>query len=209
VLVHGKLETSTVNGPGNRAVIWFQGCTLGCKGCWNQETHAFEGKYMSVQDVLAWIEALPKDIEGITFSGGEPIQQGSELALLMIHIKHFRPDLSIGMYTGYTLKELEAGQFQMMAYRPTESPTMVQGSAERWNIIKRYLDFAIMGRYNEQQATSEKPMCGSRNQEVVFFSDRYTKDDLEEQAFEMIIGDDGLVSITGFPVGVDLDKDFK
>lgn len=28
MLLHGKVESSTVNGPGERCVIWFQGCTL-------------------------------------------------------------------------------------------------------------------------------------------------------------------------------------
>ncbi|MGE3780657.1 MAG: 4Fe-4S cluster-binding domain-containing protein [Pirellulaceae bacterium] len=38
--VHALMECSTVNGPGVRAVIWVQGCSLGCPGCWNAQTHA-------------------------------------------------------------------------------------------------------------------------------------------------------------------------
>jgi len=31
---------SLVNGPGKRAVVWVQGCTLGCPGCFNPQTHS-------------------------------------------------------------------------------------------------------------------------------------------------------------------------
>src|SRR3972149_712339 len=38
--LHALLPRSRANGPGMRAVIWFQGCTRGCPGCFNPETHA-------------------------------------------------------------------------------------------------------------------------------------------------------------------------
>jgi anaerobic ribonucleoside-triphosphate reductase activating protein len=37
--VHSFLESSSVNGPGQRAVIWLQGCSIGCPQCWNPTTH--------------------------------------------------------------------------------------------------------------------------------------------------------------------------
>ena len=43
MLVHGFVPVSRANGPGRRAVLWFQGCTLNCPGCWNQASHPFEG----------------------------------------------------------------------------------------------------------------------------------------------------------------------
>jgi pyruvate-formate lyase-activating enzyme len=30
---------SRANGPGLRAVVWFQGCTRACPGCFNPATH--------------------------------------------------------------------------------------------------------------------------------------------------------------------------
>jgi anaerobic ribonucleoside-triphosphate reductase activating protein len=41
--VHSVMEVSRVNGPGRRAVVWLQGCSLHCPGCWNPETHAKQG----------------------------------------------------------------------------------------------------------------------------------------------------------------------
>ena len=43
MLVHGFVPVSRANGPGRRAVLWFQGCKLNCPGCWNQASHPFEG----------------------------------------------------------------------------------------------------------------------------------------------------------------------
>ena len=31
------LESSEIYGPGLRSVLWVQGCTLACKGCWNTQ----------------------------------------------------------------------------------------------------------------------------------------------------------------------------
>jgi hypothetical protein len=42
MLVHSMLPLSTVNGPGERAVVWLQGCDLRCAGCWNPSGHIFD-----------------------------------------------------------------------------------------------------------------------------------------------------------------------
>jgi len=43
MLIHGFVPVSRANGPGRRAVLWFQGCNLNCPECWNQASHSFEG----------------------------------------------------------------------------------------------------------------------------------------------------------------------
>ena len=48
MLIHGLVNGSRANGPGLRAVVYFQGCTVGCRFCWNKETHAFSGEERSV-----------------------------------------------------------------------------------------------------------------------------------------------------------------
>ena len=49
-------------------------------------------------------------------------------------------------------------------------------------------------------ACNDKPLCGSRNQEVVFFSERYSQQDLDPQGYEVNISEQGyLATITGFP----------
>jgi anaerobic ribonucleoside-triphosphate reductase activating protein len=201
MLIHGKIDSSSVNGPGNRAVLWFQGCSLSCKGCWNPETHAFHEKTRtSIGEIQDWIKNL-KDVEGITFSGGEPMQQAPYLYVLMAWIKDNRPDLSIGMYTGYTKKELENGTFKWMSAAPENKETdgWHRGSTQLWEEIKKHLDFAVVGRYIQSMACHDEPLRGSRNQEVLFISDLYKSDDLPPQIAEVTIGEDALIQITGYP----------
>jgi len=43
-------------------------------------------------------------------------------------------------------------------------------------------------------------LCGSCNQDVVFFSDRYSQQDLQPQGYEVTISENGATAIiTGFP----------
>ena len=42
MLIHSMLPLSTVNGPGERAEVWLQGCDLRCAGCWNPSSHMFD-----------------------------------------------------------------------------------------------------------------------------------------------------------------------
>lgn len=196
MLLHGKIENSEVNGPGNRAVIWFQGCSLNCAGCWNQNTHKFDtSKWVSNQTIKSWLLQL-EGINGVTFSGGEPMQHAIDLLDIVTFIKDVRPELSIGMFTGYTQKELETGNW--MTFYPA-AEQMIAGNAEAWTKIAEKLDFAVMGRFNAGKVTTDKPLCGSSNQDVVMFSERYSAKDFKPQATQVTISADGLIKITGYP----------
>lgn len=177
--LHSKLDSSAANGPGNRAVIWFQGCTLACPGCHNPETHSFDVKQTPIEEVEAWLSSL-RGIEGVTFSGGEPMQHFDDLLRLCRYIREHHPLLSIGMFTGYSLKELRTTY------------------AVEWWKVSYLLDFAVCGRFNIQQATSEQPLCGSRNQVLEILSERYMQEDFTQQIAEVTISED-LVVISGFP----------
>lgn len=210
MLIHGKMNSSSVNGPGNRAVLWFQGCSLACKGCWNPETHPFHEKNRtSIGDIQDWVKGLT-DVEGITFSGGEPMQQASYLYVLVAWIRENRPDLTIGMYTGYTKKELENGTFKWMStvQESSKDDGWKKGTKELWAAIKEHLDFAVVGRYVQSLACHDEPLRGSSNQEVLFFTDRYRNEDLPPQIAEVSISDDALIQITGYPT-VEFLEDMK
>lgn len=161
---------------------------------------------MSIGDIQNWIAGL-KDVEGITLSGGEPMQQAPYVYALVAWIREHRPDLSIGMYTGYNLKELENGSFKWMSAAPeTKSDGFQKGSKQLWHAIKEHLDFAIVGRYIQAVACHDEPLRGSRNQEVLFFTKRYQETDLPEQFAEVSVeGEDALVQITGYPTVEFLD----
>ncbi len=167
-----------------------------CSGCWNSETHPFvKDKDILISELADWI--LNQNVEGVTFSGGEPFQQAPALELLVSFIKERRPELSIGSFTGYTLQELRDGKFNW--WHP-ELRTMIPGDAKLSNAILKQMDFIIAGRYNQLQRCDDKPLCGSRNQEVHFLSSRYNPKDLHANIVEMVVDPEaGLVQITGFP----------
>src|SRR5437870_2170076 len=108
MLIHGFVSGSRVNGPGLRAVVYFQGCTLHCQNCWNPGTHTFIGEERSVAEVTNWVASAHQEraLEGVTFSGGEPMQQCAALVALMESLRYRVTRLSFGMYSGYSEREL-------------------------------------------------------------------------------------------------------
>ncbi len=195
MLLHAFVPASRSNGPGLRAVIYFQGCTLNCTGCWNRRTHKFQGQDLAVSDVAQRFEEARglETLEGVTFSGGEPMQQAEALLNLMDEIHRAWPSLSFGMFTGYTEAELATGQYLT---RPRATLARRQ---DLWRGVQRLLDFAIMGRYDGTQPATE-PLRTSRNQRLVLFSDRYQAGDFCPQLVEINIGSTGEAVLTGFPV---------
>jgi len=195
MLVHGFVPVSRANGPGRRAVLWFQGCTLNCSGCWNPRSHPFEGASPTdPNDITQRIIALHQagDIEGLTFSGGEPMQQARSLIELVERLRETGgSSLSFGMFTGYTLHELDRGRFFTFEDCPDKIAT--------WELIRSHLDFAVMGRYN-RLAPVALPLRSSRNQRLQLFTTRYLQSDFEEPIFEVSIGQDGTTTVTGFPL---------
>ena len=77
MLLHAFVPASRANGPGLRAVVYFQGCSLQCPGCWNPSSHKFRGIEVTMPEVAQRFEEARRlePLEGATFSGGEPMQQ--------------------------------------------------------------------------------------------------------------------------------------
>lgn len=104
----------TTLGPGTRAGIWTQGCTLHCHGCLSRDTwDADPGKAVPVEAVLGWLDSLPGPVDGVTVSGGEPFQQPAALASLLRGIRAWRDDrdretiaVDILLYSGYVYSRL-------------------------------------------------------------------------------------------------------
>jgi anaerobic ribonucleoside-triphosphate reductase activating protein len=195
MLLHGFVPASRANGPGLRAVVYFQGCSLNCAGCWNIGSHKFRGAEVSstfiVEKIVAGMEASP--LEGVTFSGGEPMQQVHALVNLITDIRTVAPSASMAMFTGYSEAELDEGQY---ATRPSTPTAEKRGL---WHVVRGYLDFAVMGRYDRTQPGTA-PLRTSRNQKLVLFNSRYEESDFTEQFVEIGIDREGKAMMTGFPV---------
>ncbi len=196
VAVHAVEPRSHANGPGARYVVWFQGCSLGCPGCFNPGTHQPAAELPSpplsdrqtiptqpspaqagtatqqatltapssatsslrrVDDLIADILAAGNAIEGVTLSGGEPLEQ-PRAALAIAEAIRARSDLSILVFSGYSVDEIRAQPL---------------GPA-----ILAAIDVLIDGRYQAPQRLGQG-LRGSRNQRIHLLSDRYRQSDVE------------------------------
>ena len=106
IRIAGVYRESIVDGPGIRFSIFSQGCRHNCEGCHNPETHDFKGGYDC--DIDKIVEEILKNplLDGVTFTGGDPMFQTEGFYLLAKKIKEKRNDLNILIYTGYTYEEL-------------------------------------------------------------------------------------------------------
>ncbi len=75
------INFSSVDGPGNRLVVFAQGCNLNCIYCHNPETIDYnqEGYMIEVDDLVKKIVDAKNFISGVTFSGGECSLQYKEI----------------------------------------------------------------------------------------------------------------------------------
>lgn len=84
--IHSVETFGTLDGPGIRYVLFFQGCRLNCLYCHNPDTRMLGGgRLMSVAEVMAEIQSYRAFIRngGVTLSGGEPLLQ-PEFALAVV-----------------------------------------------------------------------------------------------------------------------------
>jgi anaerobic ribonucleoside-triphosphate reductase activating protein len=158
-------------------------------------SHAFEGaSRLGGTDIIQRVTILHRagEIEGLTFSGGEPMQQARSLLELIRGLRETgATSLSFGMFTGYTLHELERGRYFTFEDCPDKIAT--------WELIRPHLDFAVMGRYN-RLAPVALPLRSTRNQRLQIFTTRYQQSDFGEPTVEVSIGQDGATTVTGFPL---------
>jgi anaerobic ribonucleoside-triphosphate reductase activating protein len=196
ILMHSSLEQSRVNGPGSRAVIWLQGCSLNCPGCWNPLSHSVEGGMtVEITSVVEWVAHLHASrlIDGLTISGGEPMEQASALLAFLQVLRLRVPEISIGMFSGYTEKELASGAFLSRDSNPPSH------QANLWRAIRLHLDFAVLGRFNGHRS-SNQPLVSSHNQALLLLSDRHSSNDFSPLSVEFNIDSQGITQITGFPI---------
>src|ERR1035437_4413713 len=196
MLLHALIPASRANGPGLRTVVFFQGCKIGCVGCFNPQTQTFHGEEIKVDAVVRKVLRARQEhtLEGVTFSGGEHMQQAGSLLRLIQGLHQQAPELNFGMFSGYAEHELAKGQYWVWS----------DGSSDPrrkrlWQEIRARLDFAILGRFNHAQPSS-LPLRTSRNQVLRLFSDRYAPADFSEELIEVSIHEGGRAEVTGFPV---------
>ena len=180
VRLHAVELASRANGPGLRSVVWFQGCTLGCLGCFNPGTHEADAGYETDVDSLAGQLLAAPNIEGVSISGGEPFQQPEALAQLVTRLRE--TPLSILVFSGYTLAHIR------------NLPDSTESLAN--------IDVLVAGPY-VQSSHLGFGLLGSSNQRLHLLTCRYQPTDFAAlPASELILHRDGSVTVSGFRPGV-------
>lgn len=92
--VADTISFSNVDGPGNRFVVFLQGCNFDCIACHNPQTipghqplEGFDPHHLSVDELLDRIRPAAPFIRGVTASGGEATQQPAFLHALFSAVK--------------------------------------------------------------------------------------------------------------------------
>lgn len=175
------IDTSFIYGPGKRFVIWTQGCSIRCPGCWNNDMWSFDKRNLISVKKLFKIITAQSDIEGITLLGGEPLDQYDDVLALLRLCK--TSALSVMLFTGYETAEMQqAGR----------------------SAIFEYVDILISGPYQKDKRTLNAQWIGSTNQVIHFLSDRYRPYQRKDANYvEIEIEETGGLTILGFP-----DTDF-
>ncbi len=185
--IMGYVNASEVNGPGSRAVVWVQGCTRECPGCFNHASWSFEvNQLISVDNLVEKIFADSRN-QGVTFSGGEPFWQARELAVLAKKVK--AAGLNVMSFTGFTLEQLQSD------YAPHGAKDLLT-----------QLDILVDGAYVEGLAVNSpnSPVSSSNQRVHVFNTALQDKINWASDQLEVHIFKDGSRLITGYQGGLEL-----
>ena len=168
---------SKVYGPGLRFVLWTQGCSKGCKNCFNPETWSYSiYKELSPRQIFELIKNF--ELEGVTISGGDPLEQEDDLLELLFLLREIKLPKGIILFSGFSRNEIR------------ENPIREK--------CLSYIDVLIDGRY-EKNLKVDFSLRGSSNQEFYFFSDKILREELFfDQEIELSLESDKIV-MTGFP----------
>jgi anaerobic ribonucleoside-triphosphate reductase activating protein len=185
------LSDSTVNGPGERSVVWFQGCGKACPGCFNPESWAYDvNRLLTPSELVARVHACGNP--GITLSGGDPLEQGDFLLKFLQELHSDDAGLErfpggIIVYTGELYEEIDE------SFR---------------TLLMAHIDILVDGVFVESLKTN-RGLGGSSNQRLFWglapgrgqnrldISDVVVDHEVEVHADDE---DECRVHVTGFPI---------
>jgi len=168
------MPESKAQGPGNRYTIWVQGCSIRCKGCSNKDTWDFDKGFIRDVDGISQ-EILKSDIDGVTITGGEPLDQFNAVSRLCSIIFPWTP---VFITTGYTIDQIWS------KYR---------------NILNK-IDMICAGPFDENQVCLGE-WRGSKNQVIKYITERgKDQSTIPVIAKEFHVKSNGSGIITGFTV---------
>lgn len=178
--VHRILLETRAEGPGNRACIWVQGCNHGCRGCFATHTWNYNlGQEMSTEEIIAKINSVLDKIDGVTFLGGEPMDQARELSEVAQYAK--AAGKNVITFTGYVYEELLL--LEKLGVKE----------------LLQYTDLLADGPFVEELRSFDRPLLGSTNQRFIYLTDKIKPEVMENyrNSFEIRVSPMGKIQING------------
>lgn len=178
ISINSYLPTTDVEGPNTRFCIWTQGCSIRCKGCAN--SHMWDkskGVFYEVEDLVDLILTYKDKIEGITFLGGEPLDQIEAVTYIAKRMQE--ENLTVLVFTGYDYEDLL--------------------KRSDFCVLSKYVDLLIDGRYDSSKRDFSRPWVGSSNQKYRFLSEKYDESILKKykNKIEVRINDKNEIELNG------------
>ncbi|SNR98810.1 anaerobic ribonucleoside-triphosphate reductase activating protein [Blastococcus mobilis] len=184
-------------GPGLRAALWVQGCSIRCPGCFNPQLWARRGgSDRQVTDLVRELleSAATHGVEGITLLGGEPFEQAAPLARVARGLR--QAGLSVMTFTGYEWADLR---------RWAESRPDIGALLEATDLLAD-------GPFLADSIDTSRPWIGSRNQGLRALTDRYAEQlatfDRHPDRVEVRVAADGEIAVNGWANADALDALF-
>lgn len=150
--INRLLAPVTVLGHGKRIALWTQGCRLACAGCASVDTWIpGQGTEIDVEELAARMaaEVISRGLNGVTFTGGEPVDQADALSALLSALRSRLEGwpglatLDVLLFTGYHKA----------------------AAAKRAGPLWQMIDAAVCGPYRRDEP-STAPLVASANQEL-------------------------------------------
>lgn len=137
------------NGIDLRVTLWVSGCNLHCEGCHNGETWDFNsGVKFDAKAKNKLFKILELDyVDGITFSGGNPLDHADTIKKLSDEIATKYPTKTQWLYSGYTWEEILI-------------------DPKKINAIQN-IDVVVDGRFDQAKRDITLPFKGSSNQRII------------------------------------------
>lgn len=155
IRINSYIPVTDVEGVGTRFAIWVQGCSNHCEGCANSHMWDKEGGTLfNTNDLINLIKAYKDRIEGVTWLGGEPLEQIEAVTVISKVVQEI--GLSVIVFTGYEYE-------------------FIKDRADVQELIKN-IDILVDGRYEQDKTDYSRAWVGSSNQKYYYFSNRYNKE---------------------------------